>query len=125
MSYCANLALAEVFTLGVKAGLKPEKLLEAIQGGAYGQGNMLKHRIPNLIFKEHFEPAGFYMALARKDVGLATELAREYNVPMNVASLAEQALIEGLARGWESRDSSAIWLLQEERAGVKVRSEPE
>jgi hypothetical protein len=23
--------------------------------GAYGQGNMLKHRIPNLIFKEAFE----------------------------------------------------------------------
>jgi 3-hydroxyisobutyrate dehydrogenase-like beta-hydroxyacid dehydrogenase len=122
MSYCANLALAEVFTLGVKAGIKPEKLLEVLQGGAYGQGNMLKHRIPNIIFKEAFQPAGFYLALARKDVGLATELARELNVPMNIASLAEQALIEGLARGWDSLDSSAIWLLQEERAGVKVRS---
>jgi 3-hydroxyisobutyrate dehydrogenase len=121
MSYCANLAMAEIFTLGVKAGIEPDKLLEVLQGGAYGQGNMLKHRVPNLIFKEKFEPAGFYLALARKDVGLATELARELNVPMNVASLAEQALIEGLARGWESLDSSAIWMLQEERAGVKVR----
>jgi len=36
---------------------------------------------------------------------------------------AEQALIEGLSRGWDTKDSSAIWLLQEERAGVKVRSE--
>ena len=43
---------------------------------------------------------------------------------MNVASLAEQALIEGLARGWEAQDSSAIWMLQEERAGVTVRTEP-
>ena len=124
MSYCANLALAEVFTLGVKAGLDPEKLLEAIQGGAYGQGNMLKHRLPNIIFKGAFEPAGFYLALARKDVGLATELAREYNVPMNIASLAEQALIEGLSRGWDAMDSSAIWMLQEERAGVTIRTEP-
>jgi 3-hydroxyisobutyrate dehydrogenase len=123
MSYCANLALAEVFTLGVKAGVKPEKLLEAIQGGAYGQGYMLKHRIPNLIFRGGFDEAGFYLALARKDVGLATELAREYNVPMNVASLAEQALVEGLSRGWDAKDSSAIWMLQEERAQVKVRSE--
>jgi 3-hydroxyisobutyrate dehydrogenase len=123
VSYCAALALAEVFTLGVKAGVKPEKLLEAIQGGAYGQGNMLGHRIPNIIFKGAFDEAGFYLALARKDVGLATELAREYNVPMNVASLAEQALIEGLARGWDAKDSSAIWLLQEERAGITVRSE--
>ena len=122
-SYCAALALAEVFTLGVKAGVRPEKLLEAIQGGAYGQGNMLKHRIPNIIFKGAFDEAGFYLALARKDVGLATELAREYNVPMNVASLAEQALIEGLARGWDAKDSSAIWMLQEVRAGVEVRTE--
>ena len=40
---------------------------------------------------------------------------------MNVASLAEQALVEGMVRGWENKDSSAIWLLQEERAGVEVR----
>jgi 3-hydroxyisobutyrate dehydrogenase len=86
---------------------------------------MLKHRVPNIIFKGAWEPAGFYLALARKDVGLATELAREYNVPMNVASLAEQALIEGLSRGWEALDSSAIWMLQEERAGVTVRTEPD
>ena len=123
LSYCATLALAEVFTLGVKAGVTPEKLLEAIQGGAYGQGNMLEHRIPNIVFPGAFDQAGFYLALARKDVGLATELAREYNVPMNVASLAEQALIEGLARGWDAKDSSAIWMLQEERAGVEVRTE--
>jgi 3-hydroxyisobutyrate dehydrogenase len=124
LSYCAALAAAEVFTLGVKAGVEPEKLLEAIQGGAFGQGNLLKHRLPNIIFKGGFDEAGFYLALARKDVGLATELAREHNVPMNVASLAEQALIEGLARGWEAKDSSAIWMLQEERAGVTVRTEP-
>jgi 3-hydroxyisobutyrate dehydrogenase len=123
LTYCANLALAEVFTLGVKAGVKPEKLLEAIQGGAYGQGYMLTHRIPKLVFTGRFDQAGFYLALARKDVGLATELAREFNVPMNVASLAEQALIEGLVRGWDDKDSSAIWMLQEERAGVKVRTE--
>ena len=42
---------------------------------------------------------------------------------MNVASLAEQALIEGLSRGWDDLDSSAIWMLQEERAQVKVRTE--
>src|SRR5438067_908060 len=122
-TYCANLALAEVFTLGVKAGVEPERLLEAIQGGAYGQGNMLKQRIPDRIFKGGFDQAGFYLALARKDVGLATELAREFNVPMKVAGLAEQALIEGLARGWDAKDASAIWMLQEERAGVKVRTE--
>jgi 3-hydroxyisobutyrate dehydrogenase-like beta-hydroxyacid dehydrogenase len=122
LSYATAVAMAEVFTLGVKAGVKPEKLLEAIQGGAFGQGNLLKHRLPNIVFKERFDQADFYLALARKDVGLATELGREYNVPMNVSNLAEQALIEGLSRGWDSKDSSAIWMLQEERAQVRVRT---
>lgn len=122
LSYATAVAMAEVFTLGVKAGVQPEKLLEAIQGGAFGQGNLLKHRLPNIIFKERFDQADFALVLARKDVGLATELGREYNVPMNVSNLAEQALVEGLSRGWDTKDSSAIWMLQEERAQVKVRS---
>src|SRR2546421_1001535 len=123
MSFCANVALAEVFTLGVKAGVKPAKLLEAIQGGSYGQGRMLRQRVPESVFKGSFDEASFFLALARKDIGLATELAREFAVPMNMANLAEQVLIEGLARGWGDKDSSATWLLQEERAGVKVRTE--
>jgi 3-hydroxyisobutyrate dehydrogenase len=123
VSYCAAVAMAEVFTLGVKAGVEPERLLEAIKGGAFGQGNLLNHRLPNMVFKDAFELAGFYLALARKDVGLATELARELDVPMQVANLAEQELIAGMVRGWDTRDSIAIWLLQEERAGVAVRIE--
>ena len=55
VSYCAGLALAEGFTLGVKAGVKPEKLLEAIRGGAYGQGYMLSYRIPEKIFKGTYD----------------------------------------------------------------------
>src|SRR5919197_4687893 len=113
ISYCASLALAEGFTLGVKAGVKPEKLLEAVSGGAYGQGYALSYRLPEVVFKEDFDRPRFALALARKDVGLATELAREYNVPMAVANLAEQALIEGLVRGWGGKDSSAVWMLQE------------
>jgi 3-hydroxyisobutyrate dehydrogenase len=122
ISYCAGQAIAECFTLGVKAGVKPEKLLETVRGGAYGQGYMLSYRLPEVVFKEDFDNPRFALALARKDVGLATELAREHNVPMAMAALAEQALIEGLARGWGAKDSSATFLLQEERAGVKVRS---
>jgi 3-hydroxyisobutyrate dehydrogenase len=122
ISYCAGQAIAECFTLGVKAGVKPEKLLEAVRGGAYGQGYMLSYRLPEVVFKGDFDRPRFALALARKDVGLATELAREYNVPMAMAALAEQALIEALARGWGDKDSTAPFMLQEERAGVKLRS---
>jgi 3-hydroxyisobutyrate dehydrogenase len=114
--------IAEGFTLGVKAGVKPEALLEAIRGASYGQGLMLSQMIPNVIFKGDFDSVRFALKLARKDIGLATELAREYDVPMPMAALAEQTMMEALARGWGDKDSTSPWMLQEEAAGVKVRA---
>jgi 3-hydroxyisobutyrate dehydrogenase len=114
--------IAEGFTLGVKAGVKPEALLEAIRGASFGQGLILSHMIPDVVFKGAFDTVRFALKLARKDVGLATELAREYDVPMPMASLGEQVLIEALARGWGDKDSTSPWMLQEEAAGVTVRA---
>ena len=116
--------IAEGFTLGVKAGVKPEALLEAIRGASYGQGLMLSQMIPNVIFKGDFDSVRFALKLARKDIGLATELAREYDVPVPMAAIAEQTMMEALARGWGDKDSTSPWMLQEEAAGVKVRATP-
>ena len=121
ISIAARSLVAEGFTLGVKAGVKPEALLEAIRGASFGQGLMLSQMIPNVIFKGDFDSVRFALRLARKDIGLATELAREYDVPMPMAAIAEQIMIEALARGWGDRDSTAPWMLQEEAAGVVVR----
>jgi 3-hydroxyisobutyrate dehydrogenase len=106
----------------VKAGVKPEALLEAIRGASFGQGRALSEMIPNIVFKGDFDTVRFALKLARKDLGLATALSREFDVPMPMAAVAEQLLIETMARGWGDRDSSAPWLLQEERAGVQVRA---
>lgn len=114
--------LAEGFTLGVKAGVRPEALLEAVQGSAFGQGLLLSHYLPEMVFKGSFEPVRFAMKLARKDVGLATELARELDVPMALSALTEQLLVEAMARGWGDQDYGTAFLLQEERAGVQVRA---
>ena len=114
--------IAEGFTLGVKAGVKPEALLEAVRGASYGQGYMLSHMIPDVIFKGDFDTVRFALKLARKDIGLATELAREFDVPMPMAALAEQNMVEALVRGWGDKDSLSPWMLQEEAAGVKVRA---
>src|SRR5437667_341246 len=119
---CTRQIVAEAFTLGVKAGVRPEALLAAVKGGAFGQGLLLTQVLPEIVFKGDFDTVRFALRLARKDLGLATELAREYNVPMEMAALAEQTLIEALARGWGDKDFSAPFMLQEERAGVKVRT---
>ncbi len=118
---CLQMVLAEGLTLGVKAGVDPEALLRAIVEGAVGQGLIWNYFLPEVVFQGDFDTVRFALKLARKDIGLATELAREYQVPLRLASLVEQDFVEALARGWEERDSSAPFLLQEERAKVRVR----
>ena len=72
--------------------------------------------IDRTFFRGLFEPASFALALSRKDIGLATYLGREFNVPMPVANLAEQIAIQGMNRGWGDKDSRITFLLQEEVA---------
>ena len=115
-------AIAEGLTLGVKAGVEAEALWECVRRGSLGRMSGLHEGIARTVFKGEFEPASFALSLSRKDVGLATELGREYNVPMPVANLVEQIAIQGMNRGWGDRDSSVTFLLQEEQAGVEVRA---
>ena len=70
-----------------------------------------------------FEPR-FSLALARKDLGLAQELARATDTPMPLSALCENEMIEAMARGWADRDASIFLTLQEERANVQVRLPP-
>jgi len=122
ISILSRALIAEGFTLGVKAGVKPEAILEALRGASFGKGYTLSHHIPDIVFKGDFDNVRFGLKLARKDVGLATALARELDVPMAMANVGEQLLVEAMARGWGDKDSTAPWMIQEERAGVKVRS---
>jgi 3-hydroxyisobutyrate dehydrogenase len=121
VSLCSRVAIAEGLTLGVKAGVSPRGLLDAIQRGSFGQGRVLKETLPDGVFKGDFDTVSFALKLSRKDLGLAMDLAKEYHVPMLVAGLVEQQMEEALRRGLADKDSSAIFLLQEERAGVQVR----
>lgn len=122
--YIATAAAAEVFSMGVKAGIEPLAIWEAVRQGAIGRRgafeSMADQFLPN-----KYEPPAFALRLAHKDVSLATALGRELNVPMRLANLALADLSEGLNRGWGNRDSRAIMLLQTERAGVTVEVPPE
>ena len=114
--------VAEAITLGTKAGIQPEKLLEAIRGGAYGRGGGgVGPGLEKTTLQGDWDRPRFALSLARKDLGLATDLASEFGVPMPLAAVAQQALIECVNRGWGGKDMTAAWALQEERAKVHVR----
>ena len=122
--YVVQAALAEVFTMGVKAGVEPLALWQAVRRGAQGRRGtfegLAEHLLPG-----NFDPPDFALRLARKDVDLAVAVGREFDVPMRLANLALQEMTEAMNRGWGDRDSRAAMLLQEERAGVQVRVPPE
>ena len=115
-------AIAEGLTLGVKAGVEAEALWECIRRESLGRMSGLHEGIARTVFTGEFDPPSFALELSRKDIGLATDLGREFNVPMPVANLVEQIAIQGMNRGWGGRDSSVTFLLQEEQAGVEVRA---
>ena len=118
--YILQCALAEVFTMGVKAGVEPLALWQAVSRGAQGRRGAFEG-LPQHLLPGKFDPPDFALRLARKDVDLAVAVGREFDVPMRLANLALQELTEALNRGWGDRDSRVAMLLQEERAGVQVR----
>jgi 3-hydroxyisobutyrate dehydrogenase len=112
---------AEAFTLGVKAGVPPEKLYEAVRNGAFGQSGMLP-MLPRVIFKGDFDKVSATLDICRKDIGLATQLARELEVPVKIAAEVEQELVKAIAHGLGGKDFAVAFTIQEDRAGVKVRT---
>jgi 3-hydroxyisobutyrate dehydrogenase len=123
-SFMVQTALAEAFTLGVKAGVEPLALFRAIRQGASGRARTFD-RLAEKFLPGSYDPAGFALRLAHKDVTLALQLARANGVPMRAGEHALAELSAAIERGWGERDCRVAMVLQEERAGVSVRVPPE
>jgi 3-hydroxyisobutyrate dehydrogenase len=118
--YAAQTAFAEVFTMGVKAGVEPLALWQAVRQGAGGRRRTFEGLVDQFL-PGKYDPPAFALKLAHKDVSLACALAREHGVPMRLANLALEELTEAMNRGWAARDSRVAMLLQQERAGVEIK----
>lgn len=116
-----NVALAEVFTMGIKAGVPPLELWEAVRQGATGRPRTFD-RLGKFLAGQ-YDPADFALRLLHKDVSLAVGLGKEVGVPMRLANLALEELTEAMTRGWGTRDSRVGMLLQVERSGIEQPKE--
>jgi 3-hydroxyisobutyrate dehydrogenase and related beta-hydroxyacid dehydrogenases len=86
--------------------------------------HVLHVQVPQTVFRNNYATDTFPLKLLCKDVGLATALGRELNVPLPLASIAEQRLIEGLNRGWDNKSAYTVnFQLQEEAANVQLRAD--
>ena len=112
--------IAECLTIGVKAGVDPQSLFDALKGSALGKGGNINVRLVETFMHSDFEPR-FTLAGAYKDLSLAVELADNLEVPLRISRLALAELAEAKDRGLGGRDASIAMTLQEERSGVRAR----
>jgi 3-hydroxyisobutyrate dehydrogenase len=122
--YALVCALAETFAMGVKAGVEPLALWQAVRQGAAGRRFTFDALIDQFL-PGKYDPPAFALKLAHKDVALANALGRELGVPMRMCNLVYAEMTEAMARGWAGRDSRVVMLLQQERAGVEIAVDPE
>jgi 2-hydroxymethylglutarate dehydrogenase len=119
ISLACNSISAEGFVLGVKAGIDPQTLLEIISTST--GDNWCMRQYPRTTFKGNFEP-GFRIGLAYKDIGLALELGKEYDVPLPIGLAVKKDLEDTMAAGLTDKGVDAVILPLEKATGVKVRT---
>ena len=125
MKLASNFMLASaVETLGEAAallsghGVSMHDFLDVVTGGPFpgpvysGYGAM--------IAQGRYEPALFKARLGLKDVRLALAAADEVSVPMPVASVVRDSLIEAVAHGDAERDFAVLGRVAARRAGQKT-----
>lgn len=115
-------ALAEVFTMGVRAGAEPVALWEAIRQGSIGRRRSFDGLVDEFLPGTYDNPSAA-LRIVHKDMMVATGLARELGVPMRFAELARADIAEAMNRGWAERDARSVMLLPQERAGVHIQAD--
>ena len=66
IGYGLQTIVAECLTLGVKAGVDPQPLFEAISNGSVGRGSSFANTYPNTFLAGNFDPPSFALSLAHK-----------------------------------------------------------
>ena len=99
------LGVAEGIVLALKAGLDVEQVVAALSGGA-AQSWVLANRSGRMLANDY--PLGFKVALHRKDLGIALQLARETGTALPISALVEQIEAGLIGKGHGDDDVSAV-----------------
>ena len=111
-------AMGELLIFSQKAGVDPQKVVDAIKGGA-AQCWALDVKPPRL-FAGNRAP-GFKAYMQAKDLNIVLETAREYGVPLPAAAEHAQLFNAMLQTGMSELDNSAVLGVIELLAGIKLQ----
>jgi 3-hydroxyisobutyrate dehydrogenase len=119
MWFIEAVATGEVLTVGVRAGVRLDKLHAALVGSPASSTFLQRDVMPVLESGDYDE--AFPMRLVTKDLALAVDLARDVGMPVELTGLVEQ--IHRRARATYGDDAGEISAIRlyEDLAGVKLR----
>jgi 2-hydroxy-3-oxopropionate reductase len=110
-------AVSEALVLGSKAGVDPQKIVQVLSGGLAGN-KVLELRGESML-AHNFQP-GFRINLHRKDLGIALDTGKSYDVALPVTALVSQMFASMVAHGEGDLDHSALLTHLEELANHQV-----
>jgi 2-hydroxy-3-oxopropionate reductase len=113
-------AMGELMIFARKAGADPRKVVAAIQGGA-AQCWALDVK-PERLFNGNRQP-GFKAYMQAKDLGIVSDTARQYGIPLVAASVHDQLFNAMLAMGMGDEDNSAVIGVIEALSGTTLLGE--
>ncbi len=108
-------ALMEGLVVGLKAGLDLKTMAEIIKNSS-GNSNAIP-RVERALIPRDFEP-GFKVALMNKDLNTFHAIAKEVHAPVSFSNMAQHYQQSALAAGLGEKDTSVIFTLIEQRAGI-------
>jgi len=113
-------AMGELLILAQKAGADPQKVVQAIRGGAAGCWTL--DNKPQRLFSGNRQP-GFKAYMQAKDLGIVMDTARAYGIPLPSTAVHEQLYNAMLEMGMRDLDNSAVLGVIEHLAGVELKSD--
>lgn len=120
LSAAAMAITSEALAVGMRAGLQPDALLEAVNSGS-GRNTATAGKFPSFVVNRRFD-SGFRLELMLKDVRLCLAAARAQGLPMFLGSTVEQLWGLGAERTRPGSDHTEIVRIFEEWAGVQIES---
>jgi 3-hydroxyisobutyrate dehydrogenase len=114
-----SVAAAEVLSVGVRAGVSLDRLHAALVGSP-ANSNFLERDLRMVLEEGDYDEA-FPMRLVTKDLGLAVDLARDVNMPVELTGLVEQIHRRARVAYGDDAGEISVVRLYEELAGSPLR----
>ena len=117
--FIQSAAVAEVLTVGVRAGVSLDRLHAALVGSP--ANSVFLERDVRMVLDDGDYDEAFPMRLVTKDLGLAVDLARDVGVPVELTALVEQIHRRARAQYGDDAGQISAVRLYEDLAGVSLR----